>query len=386
MDFDVRRKDLVDALTFLIRFTEKRSIIPILRHVLIDASEDGEINICATDVECRAEFSLKAAVIGKGRICLDVILLQRIIKSVPSQERVTIRDADREEWVEIKFGAHCVTMPGLSSSDFPTGPDFNDKELIPLFTLGGDQLKQLCTLIIPSISEEESRFQLSSALIKISEDNKVELASTDGYRLNWATIDTATLGASSFLVRRAVFSALSKSSSNLMEGQRFMIGSTSNHILMKSSQIRVSSLRDNGKFPEFERIIPDKSKRVSKFQISKRTIWEAISLSMVISATMRSRAAKIECSNDGQLVMSAGHSYTACVNSEIEKLNIDTLWSFGIDASYLKDAVRLSSIVGDGGFEVSFGSKEIGSCIIIFEPTGAKMKFVQAVMPVLLDF
>ena len=85
MNFRIDRENFLKALQKVQGIVEKRTSMPILSNVLIEATGD-EIGIVATDLEVGLKSSYPAKVEKEGRITVGAKKLYEIVKELPNQE------------------------------------------------------------------------------------------------------------------------------------------------------------------------------------------------------------------------------------------------------------------------------------------------------------
>src|ERR1041385_2822480 len=109
MEFTVKKFDLLEELTLIQGVVERKTTIPILGNVLMNA-EGGELRIAATD----REIGLKSICVSKttvpGTVTLPAKRLFEIVRALPDKE---IRFKRGEaSWVTVTCGASRFRIAG----------------------------------------------------------------------------------------------------------------------------------------------------------------------------------------------------------------------------------------------------------------------------------
>src|ERR1700723_671498 len=175
MEFTVSKTDLVRELNLSQGVVEKKTTIPILSNVLVEATGD-RINLTATDLELGIRSSCPARVKKQGAGTIPAKRLLDYVRLLPDTDlEVKLQD---NQWASFVCGRSKTRIAGMSRESFPELPEMPDALAeIPLSVLS-----QMIASTIFSISAEESRFTLNGALL-ILKDTGLVMVSTDGHRL-----------------------------------------------------------------------------------------------------------------------------------------------------------------------------------------------------------
>lgn len=187
MEIRLDRDELIRELTLLQGVVERRTTIPILSHLLLDAREDG-LHLAATDLDVSLSTECRADVVSPGSIAVEAKKFTEIIRALGSNEVHLARDDGHQ--LTIEAGRSRFKIRGLEADSFPTLPKVDTASAADIDV---PTLKGLVSKVFFAISSEESRFQLNGALLKIREDG-VEMVATDGHRLALVELPVETGG------------------------------------------------------------------------------------------------------------------------------------------------------------------------------------------------
>src|SRR6185437_15220300 len=163
MDFFAEKSDLVKELNFVRNAVEKRNTIPVLSHFLLEA-EGFELRVTATDLEIIARTTCQAKVKTKGSAVVSGLRFLEIVRSAATGE-IRCRGLESHA-VQVTYGRSAFRLVGLAKGDFPKVPPVPE----PIARLGAAVLGGCVKKTSFAVSEEESRYVLNGALLKLKPD------------------------------------------------------------------------------------------------------------------------------------------------------------------------------------------------------------------------
>ena len=119
MEFTIEREELLQGLYLTQGIVERRTTIPILAHVLLEAGDDG-ITIAATDQEVGVRRQCEAKVKKKGAVTTGARKLYEIVRECPDGA-LTLRSLENN-WIGIQAGKSKFKIVGLDPREFPAMP------------------------------------------------------------------------------------------------------------------------------------------------------------------------------------------------------------------------------------------------------------------------
>ena len=119
MEFAIIKADLVRELNLSQGVVEKKTTIPILSNVLIEAEGD-RIVLTATDLELSVRCSAPAKVKKSGSGTIPAKKLLDYVRLLPDGE-INIKFADNQ-WASITCGRSKTRIAGMSRESFPELP------------------------------------------------------------------------------------------------------------------------------------------------------------------------------------------------------------------------------------------------------------------------
>jgi DNA polymerase III subunit beta len=182
MKFRCERDELLEAVQFATRAISNRATLPVLAGLRIEAKEDGEVAVAATDLELTMESAFKAAVDDPGIAIVPGRLFGDMTRSLGAgQVSLALGDAE----VEIDSGRGRFRVKAMSVEDYPALPIEDRAELSEATSveIDGSLLATALSQVVRSASPDESRQVLTGVLWEIGPET-LTLAATDSYRLS----------------------------------------------------------------------------------------------------------------------------------------------------------------------------------------------------------
>src|SRR6185295_16626133 len=119
MEFTVNKSDLVRELNLSQGVVEKKTTIPILSNVLVEA-KDGRVELTATDLELGIRCSCPAKVKKEGAGTIPAKRLLDYVRLLPDTE-LTVKFLENH-WAGITCGRSRTKIAGMSRESFPELP------------------------------------------------------------------------------------------------------------------------------------------------------------------------------------------------------------------------------------------------------------------------
>ncbi len=357
MEFTVNKADLVRELNLSQGVVEKRTTIPILSNVLIEAAAD-RVLLTATDLELGIRCSCAARVGREGAGTIPVRRLLDYVRLLPDAD-INIKFLENH-WASLTCGRSKTRIAGISRESFPELPQMPE----PLAVIPAGVLASLITRTIFAISTEESRFTLNGALLQLKL-NAVLMVATDGHRL--AHVESCSelpgiAGPYRALLPRKAMGEILKLAQEVGPETQVKFAGDENHLFFEFGERLLICRKLTGTFPDYERVLP-KDHRLSA--ALKRDEIRAAVERVAQFADERSRAIKMQmCPGEVKVhssVSETGESEES-VNAEYDGAEIE----IGFNAQYLLDFLR---VVSDE--QVTFSFKDPHSAAEVRPATAA---------------
>lgn len=249
MRFTISRDMLIKPLQTVGGVVEKRQTLPILANVLVQVSAD-KLSMTGTDLEVELVASVPLEGAQEGEITLPGRKFMDICRALPEDALIDINvDGDK---ALIKAGKSRFTLATLPASDFPATEAI--KGLFEFEIAQGD-IKSLIEQTQFSMANQDVRYYLNGILLEL-ENGIIRMVATDGHRLALSELHTelAVGDKRQVIIPRKGVLELSRLLSS--ENVPCTVQLNQNHIRINMGDIVFTSKLVDGRFPDYERVIP----------------------------------------------------------------------------------------------------------------------------------
>src|SRR3984893_5460551 len=180
MELTVPKKDLLKLIARMQGVAERKSTMPILSNVLLTIDGPSMLRVAATDMYLALVGRVMADVSKGGSVAVSAKDLLERIRMMPDGP-IHLAAQDGTTTIKAAGSARRYTLRGMPGDDFPPLP--SPAEGSPSLAIAVDVLKELIAKTHFSISTDETRAHLNSALFEWDGD-VVRMVTTDGHRLS----------------------------------------------------------------------------------------------------------------------------------------------------------------------------------------------------------
>ncbi len=331
MELTVRREDVLKGLSRSQSVVEKKTSMPILSNVLLEAGEERLV-IRASDLETSFEGSCPARVSRPGSITVPARTLFEIVKELPGEE-VYLKEKENA-YLHISSGRANFDLVGLSAEEFPPLPEVGQ---IPELSFEGEVLDEMIEKTIFSISQEDTRFNLAGLFVqkrRLDEGPRLRFVSTDGHRLS--LVDREIEGLADFELSQGVIiprKGVMEMRKLADEGGPVVLGLDQKQAVVKKDDVTLILKLQEGSFPDYEVVIPKKPKL--KAVVNRQAFGEVLRRVSIVAPDAMSM---VKLAFKGSLLELA--SQNAELGNASESLDIDydgKSFEVGFNARYFLD-------------------------------------------------
>ncbi len=267
-------KNLLENMLMKIQpFLEKKDATQITSHVYMEAKNDF-ITIKATDSEIGLMIKTEDAIVEyEGEITANGKKFLEIIRILRDEEIILELIGDN---LTIKQNKSKFRIPIFNPNSFPKFPKIQNREKISLDSI--NLIKNL-KLISPTIDNNNPKFELNGALIDIKK-NSTKLVGTDTRRLAIVTIENSNQNELSIIIPKKAISEIKKLFTDEID-----IYYNSTDIIIQNQNRFFFSRLINGKFPDYERIVPQNLRH--HLILPKKEMIDAIKMITPISTDIK---------------------------------------------------------------------------------------------------
>lgn len=332
MEFTVSKSDLVRELSLSQGVVEKKTTIPILSNVLLEAADD-RITLSATDLELGIRCSCPARIKKEGSGTVPARKLLDYVRLLPEGD-VNMKFLENH-WANITSGRSRTRIAGMSRESFPELPE------MPA-AIADIPVKTLIAMIARTqfaISMEESRFTLNGALLLMQPEG-LTMVSTDSHRLAYVQAKAADSGQIEqqfrALIPKKAMTELMKLAEELGPEGKATFSGDDNHLYFQVGHRLLMTRKLTGNFPDYERVLPKDHALTAKLR--KDEIRSAIER-VAQFADERSRAIRVRFTSGEVQVFSSSVETGESEESVPSEYNGPDL-EIGFNAQYLLDFLR----------------------------------------------
>src|SRR5256885_10418327 len=329
MDFVTTKENLLRELEVMQGIVEKKSTIPILSNIVIDAQKE-RLELLATDLEVGIRTTCEAKVAKPGSVALSARRLYDIVRYLPDAE-VRLK-SDEGSWTQITCQKARFRIVGLSRDDFPAMPEFDFAKGIPIErTL----LLDMISKVVFAITTDETRYQINGTLMILNK-RSLTMVATDGHRLAYVS-GRLEKGASEERIEIIIPRKTLQEMSRIDGGEpEILFGQKDNHVFFKIGKTVMSSTIVPGKFPDFEKVIPEGNDKLLKFD---GTAFAEVVRRVALLSSERSRAVRIALQK-GSVEISSNNPEVGEAAESVDVEYTGGALEVGFNAEYLLDFLQ----------------------------------------------
>ena len=256
MQLKISREALLKPLQLVSGVVERRQTLPVLSNVLL-VLKGKELSLTGTDLEVeligrvQVEESAQA-----GEITVPARKLLDICKSLADDAMIEMALEDTK--MQLKSGRSRFSLTTLPARDFPSVDEEPDS-----FSLGiaQEKLRDLLDNTSFAMAQQDVRYYLNGMLFEVAEDY-LRVVATDGHRLAMETLamsNDLNEVQQMILPRKGIMEL-----SRLLGDDEGDISLTfgQNHIRAQVPEYTFTSKLVDGKFPDYNRVLPKGGNRV----------------------------------------------------------------------------------------------------------------------------
>lgn len=366
MKLNAGREALLKPLQVVIGVVERRQTMPILANVLLVA-EQGRLFITGTDLEVELVASAEVEVERAGEVTVPGRKLLDICRALPENAAVSISQSG--EKVLIRSGRSKFTLTTLPAAEFPVVEDINADEALEL---PQSTVQRLLEKTHFSMAQQDVRYYLNGLLIETG-SKMLRAVATDGHRLALCQV---TLEESRKLPEKQVIVPRK----GVLELQRLLSGVGTltlelgtNHIRIQLDGVRFTSKLIDGRFPEYDRVIP---KDTSNELLADRALLKGALQRTSILSNEKYRGIRLLI-REGVMLLQAHNPEQEEAEDQLEVEYTGEEIEIGFNVNYLLDA--LGAIDSE---QVTLSVLDGNSSCLLREPGNDDCKYV--VMPMRL--
>jgi DNA polymerase-3 subunit beta len=366
MKLTIERAALLTSLAHTQNVVERRTTIPILSNVLLEADR-GALSLTATDMEIAIVEKVAADVAKPGALTAPAHTLYDIVRKLPEGAEVELGFGNEGQRLTLASGRSRFTLSVLPRDEFPAmlGGAFPHSFEIP-----AAELRTLIDRSSFAISTEETRYYLNGIFLHVIESGGVSVlraVATDGHRLARVEMPcpAGAGGIPGIIVPRKTVHEVRK----LIDGSEaaVTVALSETKIRFSFDEIELTSKLIDGTFPDYQRVIPEGNDKI--MEVDCRSFADAVDRVSTISSE-KSRAVKMQLKK-GSLTLSATSPDNGSAVEELEVSYTGGPIEIGFNSRYLLDITRQI-----GGENARFAMADAASPTVVRDVADASALYV----------
>ena len=293
MKFNVNQQDFQQALNYCQGVIEKRSTLPILSNILLDAI-NSKLMITATDLDLIFIHQISnVEILEEGKTTTSSSIMYDIVRKFSSGKKINFSSVG-EGKIHLESEKSDFNLNCINASEFPlTDENFNENE----FIIKSKQLLKLLNKCKFSVSNDETRHYLSGIYFhqtEVEDKNYLTAVATDSHRMSISKIrlDEKIEFDPIILPKKTIFQLCSLLDS--YDGDVKVSNLKSKIKFELNNSILISKLID-GKFPNYIQVIPKNNQK--KLEIDLKLFLNSVDRVASVSLDKKD-GVKFNLSND----------------------------------------------------------------------------------------
>ncbi|HYS11186.1 MAG TPA: DNA polymerase III subunit beta [Myxococcales bacterium] len=313
---------------------EKKSTMPILASVLLEATEDGRLRVSAFDLEIGVTSTHPCEVRKGGSVALKHKELYDIVRALPEKVVVMRREANNR--VRLTSGAAEFNIVGQAAEDYPPFPRAEKVNFVPVEP---STLLEMIEKTQFAISADETRHNLNGVFFETGEENSVRMVATDGHRLS--LVQRPLEG--QFNLKRGVIvprKGLLELRRLLSEDQTGVceLGFTDTSGVFRRGDVTMVMRLIDGTFPDYMQVIPKEADRT--VTVDRPRLLDTLKRMSLLSSDRSTNAVRFEL-QEGSLKVTSQNPDLGDAKEEIPVTYKGLPMQIGFNARYLMDVLQV---------------------------------------------
>jgi DNA polymerase-3 subunit beta len=355
MKFVITKSIIENVISAMQPFLEKKDASSITSHIYLEV-QNSKLILKATDYEIGLESSIEDLnETQEGKATVNGQNLLNIIKRLKESE-IIFEALDNS--LLIKQNKSNFKLPMYDANEYPSFPQSENLKVLNINTLN---LINSIKKITPAIDNNNPKFELNGALIDIKND-KINFVSTDTRRLAVSYLQNMSNEVNQLIIPKKAIIEIQK-----LFLDEIKIAYDNTNLVISNSKTKFFTKLINGKFPDYERIIPNSLKY--NLNLPKAMLVESIKLVTSLFSNI-----KITFTPNSIIFESLDEESESKTQIDID-LNIQNDFYLAVNAKYLLDFLSMSN-----NENITIGFNESNLPFYLEDE-----KFFTIVMPIVLE-
>jgi DNA polymerase-3 subunit beta len=328
MRFSLQREVFLKPLAQVVNVVERRQTLPVLANLLVQV-KDGQLSLTGSDLEVEMVARIAVDDAKDGEITIPARKLFDYVRALPDGSKVAVSQSGDK--IQVQAGRSRCNLTSLPANDFPSVDEVEATERV---TVPEAALKELIERTAFAMAQQDVRYYLNGLLFDLREAS-LRCVATDGHRL---ALCEAPLGSGGGTKRQIIVPR-----KGVTELQRLLEGGDRDvelelgrgHIRVKRDDVTFTSKLIDGRFPDYEAVIPIGADR--EIRVDREALRAALQRAAILS-NEKYRGVRVEASPN-LLRISAHNPEQEEAQEEVEaETKVEGL-AIGFNVNYLLEAL-----------------------------------------------
>ena len=366
MKLNIQRETLLKPLQKVTGVVERRQTLPILGNVLCNVANKS-LKLTATDLEVEMQAQAADVADEPGDITLPARKLLDICRTQPDEAEINI--TVKNDKAQVQSGKSRFTLATMPATEFPVVEKIKSARK---FSLPQNELHRLFERTSFSMAQQDVRYYLNGLMLEPA-DGTLRAVATDGHRLAMCELatDVGDSAEQQVIVPRKGVQELQRLLDDSDDPVQVEIGS--NHIRITTGELRFTSKLIDGRFPDYQRVIPKNADKV--LSVNRDLLRQALTRTSILS-NEKYRGIRLDISNNLLKIQAHNPEQEEAVE-ELEVSYKDDSMLIGFNVTYLLDVLGVID-----GTDVELRLSDANSSALISKPGHDDCRYV--VMPMRL--
>ena len=316
-----------------------KSTLPVLSNVLL-TTDGGRLKIAATNLEIGLTCWIGAKIEEDGAVTVPAKLLSDFIGNLPN-DTITLTLDERTQTVHLLCGRSEANIKGIEAEEFPTIPVVQADQ--PTMSIAPELLRDAINQVAFAAAPDDTRPVLAGVLIRM-QGNTATFTATDGFRLSVKTLELEqpVQGMQEVIVPGRALTELGRIIGDSESPVEITVTPSGGQVLFHADNVDLVSRLIDGKFPDYERIIP--KQYATRSVLDRNAFLQSVRQASVFAAGS-ANIAKLALESGGEwgpgrMTLSANAAEVGDNKSELEGQVVGEGGQIALNVKYLQEALN----------------------------------------------
>lgn len=332
MNLTLPRDELARALYCLQGVVERKPLVPINGHALLEA-KGGQLKVSATDGDVSLSVTRPVEVKQGSAVAVAARQFYDVVKALPAGE-VTL--GKKDGGLLVTAGSSTFRLATLPADSFPPLPSAKGSDT---WSMSASELSRMIERALSCVSQDDSRHNLAGVFFEAQEGDGLRLVSTDGHRLALVegVVPDHKLPKEGVLLPRKGLQELRRVLGDAPKDAVVSIGTLRQGAVFTCAGVTLTTRAIEAVFPDYRQVLPAPGEKRAVFP--RDTLQDAVRRVSIVSRG-GSWGVRVKLS-EGQAVLEAEDATLGEARESLPVAYTGDACTVGFNARYLLDALGL---------------------------------------------